>query len=78
MNKAMEQTPTKEYSWLVQHPEIEQRYLGEWIAVFNEKVVSHSRDLNKVLQETAQLLPPPHISYVEEEGLAAYALYLLL
>lgn len=74
----MESTPTKEYSWLTQHPEIEEQYLGEWIAIHGERVVAHGRDLNRVLQETSHLEPPPHITYVEEAGLAAYALHIFL
>lgn len=74
----MKNIPTKEYSWLVKHPEIEAQYLGEWIAICDQKVISHHKDLEEVLQETHLLEPPPHITFVEEEGLAAYALYFLL
>lgn len=74
----MQNIPTQEYSWLVKHPEIEAQYLGEWIAIHGQKVISHHPTLEQVLQETSHVEPPPHISYVEEEGLAAYALYFLL
>ena len=74
----MPNTPTNDYSWLTEHPEIEEKYLGEWIAVQGGHVVAHGRDLNRILKETARLDPPPHLTYVEEEGLAAYALRLFL
>lgn len=74
----MEQVPTKEYTWLTQHPEVEEKYLGEWIAIHDSRVIAHGRDLNTVLRQTAHLDPPPHVTYVEEAGLAAYALYLFL
>lgn len=70
----MPNTPTKDYSWLAQHPEIEEKYLGEWIAVRDGKVIAHGADLQRIIKETFQLEPPPHLTYVEEEGLAAYAL----
>lgn len=74
----MTNTPTKDYSWLTQHPEIEEKYVGEWIAVHDGHVVAHGRDLDRIIKETSRFDPPPHLSYVEEEGLAAYALYLFL
>jgi hypothetical protein len=74
----MNQIPTQDYSWIVEHPEIEEQYVGEWIAIQDKKVIAHSRNLQEVLHETSSLEPPPHITFVEEEGLAAYALYLLL
>jgi len=61
MSPVIEQAPTKEYLWLVKHPEIEHRYIGEWIAIHHESVVSHSQELDQVLQETAHLSPHPLI-----------------
>lgn len=78
MKSSMGSTPTKEYSWLSQHPEIEEKYMGEWIAVHAEQIVAHDKDLQKVLKDTSHLEPPPHLTYVEEQGLAAYALRFLL
>lgn len=74
----MESTPTKEYLWLVNHPEVEAQYPGEWIAVHGDHIVAHGRDLEEVLKKISSLKPSPHITYIEEAGLAAYALYLFL
>ena len=74
----MPNTPTKDYSWLASHPEIEEKYLGEWIAVHDGQVIAHGRDLDRIIKETSQQDPPPHISYVEEAVLAAYALRFFL
>lgn len=68
----METYPSKEYAWLIQHPEIEEKYKGEWVAVSEEKIVAHGRDLEKILEQTSQLSHPPHITFVEEIGLVAY------
>lgn len=43
-------TLTKEHSWLLEHPEIEQSYAGEYVAIVGETVASHGTDLKVVLQ----------------------------
>lgn len=68
----MQHVPTEEYSWLIKHPEIEEKYTGEWIAVHGKKVVAHGFELEKVLDQVADVVPPPHITYVEEVNLVAY------
>ena len=45
----MEQAGT-DGAWLADHPEIEQRYAGEWILVENQRIIAHDTDLAKVLK----------------------------
>lgn len=42
---------TKEFSWLVAHPELDAQYPGEYIAIVGESIVAHGEDFEKVLQE---------------------------
>jgi len=41
----------KEYTWLLMHPEIENQYAGEYIAIIGESIVGHGKDFPKVLKE---------------------------
>lgn len=41
----------KELNWLISHPEVEQKYVGEYIAISEKGILSHSKDFNKVLKE---------------------------
>ena len=43
----METTP-REYGWFLEHPEIEEAYAGEYIAIMDDCVVAHGRDLKEV------------------------------
>lgn len=40
-----------EYNWLLENPEIESKYAGEYIAIVGESLVAHGRDFQKVLKE---------------------------
>jgi hypothetical protein len=41
----------RELNWLVSHPEIEEKYVGEYVAIVGEKIVAHGKDFKKVLEE---------------------------
>ena len=43
--------PKKEFTWLLEHSEIEEDYAGEYIAIVDETVVAHGKDFKKVLEE---------------------------
>ena len=54
----------KEYNWLLNHPEIETKYSGEYIAIIGESVVSHGKDFKKVLSEAEKYGEKPYIHKV--------------
>jgi hypothetical protein len=41
----------RELNWLLSHPEIEEKYVGEYIAIVGDKIVAHGKDFKKVLEE---------------------------
>src|SRR5438045_2121798 len=41
----------KEFDWFLQHPELEEEYSGEYIAIVNQVVVAHGKDFASVLEE---------------------------
>ena len=45
------------------------RYIGEWIAISNEKVVSHGKEFKKVFEETKRKFPKerPFITRVPDK-----------
>lgn len=43
--------PKKEYTWFLEHPEIEEKYAGEYIAIVDDTVVAHGKDFKQVLEE---------------------------
>ena len=56
--------PSREYSWLLSHPEIETEYPGEYIAIVGEEVVAHGKDFKKVLREAEKTGKEPFIHKV--------------
>lgn len=54
----------KEYIWLLAHPEVTERYPGEYIAIVGEDVVAHGSDFKKVLQKAEQNGREPFIHKV--------------
>ncbi len=54
----------KEHAWLINHTEIEQKYAGEYIAILDESLVAHGRDLKQVFQEAKKHGANPYIHKV--------------
>lgn len=54
----------KEYSWFLTHPESENQYAGEYIAIVGEQIVAHGKDFAAVLQEAEQHGQSPFIHKV--------------
>ncbi len=54
----------KEYNWLLNNPEIERKYAGEYIAIIGEAVVAHGKDFKQVLQEAEKYSKGPYIHKV--------------
>ncbi len=44
----------EELNWLLSHPEIEEKYVGEYIAIAGDKIVAHGRDFKKVLEKAGK------------------------
>lgn len=51
----------KEYNWLLNHPEIETKYYGEYIAIIGESVVSHGKNFKEVLSKAEKYGKMPYI-----------------
>jgi len=47
---------SEKFEHLIAHPEIEEKYAGECIAIVEDKVAAHGKDLRKVLEETEKRL----------------------
>ncbi len=41
----------KEYTWLLDHPEVDTQYPGEYVAIVDDSVVAHGKDLHAVVDE---------------------------
>lgn len=55
----------KEYNWWLSHPEIISEYEGEYIAIVDEEIVAHGKDLHAVLEEARKTGKEPLIDKVE-------------
>ena len=55
---------SKEFEWLMSHPEIEERYVGEYIGIVGNKIVAHGKDFKKVLEEAEKVSKEPFIHKV--------------
>lgn len=60
-----------EHVWMCEHPRALRPYVGEWIAVYGEKVIAHGKDCGKVIAEAKATAPHHLLAYLddEEEGL---------
>lgn len=54
----------KEYNWLLNNPDIETKYAGEYIAIIGESVAAHGKDFKQVLQEAEKQGKEPFIHKV--------------
>ena len=41
----------KQYNWFLEHPDVEEKYAGEYIAIVSNQVVAHGNDFREVLEE---------------------------
>lgn len=48
---AMAETIQDQFKWLLEHPEEEAKYAGEFIAVADGKIVAHGKDCGEVIDE---------------------------
>jgi len=55
----------KNYEWLCQHPEINQQYLGQYIAIVGQKIVAHNTDFKKMMEEALKYDVEPLVDFVE-------------
>lgn len=56
-----------ESNWLAQHPEIDQQYRGEYIAISGQRVIAHGKNLKEVMSEAQKTDPNPLISKIPSE-----------
>lgn len=50
---------SKELSWLLSHPEVENKYAGEYIAIAEDSIVAHGEDFKQVLKEAEKTIKNP-------------------
>ena len=55
---------SKEFEWLISHPEIEEKYVGEYIGIVGDEIVAHGKDFKKVLEEAEKVTKDPFIHKV--------------
>ena len=48
----------EEYNWFLSHPETVNQYPGEYIAIVDEAVVAHGKDLKAVFSEAEKYGKP--------------------
>jgi len=48
---ALRERIERDFQWLQAHPEEEAKYEGEHIAVYNQRIVAHGKDLKEVEKE---------------------------
>jgi hypothetical protein len=65
-NKKMKET---ESSWLAQHPEIRQKYRGEYIAVSGQRVLAHGKILKDVMDQARKTDPDPLLCKVPTQDI---------
>ena len=58
-----------ESDWLAQHPEMDQQYRGEYIAISGQCVIAHGKNLKEVMSEARKTDPDPLISKIPSEEL---------
>jgi hypothetical protein len=51
-----------ESNWLAKHPEVREKYRGEYIAVSGQRVISHGKILKDVMEQAREIDPDPLIS----------------
>jgi len=42
--------PSKEIEWLSNHPEIEEKYVGEYVGIVENRIVAHGKNFKEVLE----------------------------
>jgi len=59
-------TSDKELMWLLEHPEEELRYKGEYIAIVDDKVIAHGKEFQQVIEDAKRHSPDPLLVKVSE------------
>ena len=55
-----------DYVWLVEHPEVLERYVGQWIAVKDGSVIASGKDFRRVASEAKEVASDPLFQKVPE------------
>jgi hypothetical protein len=63
----MAETIMEKYHWLLEHPEEEAKYTGEFIAVAGRKVVAHGKVFAEVYDEARRQGYEPLMAYAYGE-----------
>ena len=54
----------KDFQWIAEHPEINQQYAGEYIAVVSEKIVAHDKDFFRMIEKATTVDSQPLVYQV--------------
>jgi len=55
-----------DYVWLVEHPEVLEKYVGQWIAVKDGSVIASGKDFRRVASEAKSVASDPLFQKVPE------------
>ncbi len=56
-----------EFKWFATHPEVLEKYKGEYIAIIGEKIVAHGKNLNQVSKKAEKIEKLPLIAKVPKD-----------
>ncbi|RKY64093.1 MAG: hypothetical protein DRQ02_11875 [Candidatus Latescibacterota bacterium] len=51
----------REFNWSLSHPEIEEKYVGEYIAIVRDRIVAHGKNFKEVLEKAEKVDREPFI-----------------
>ena len=54
----------REFNWLLSHPEIEEKYVGEYIAIVRDRIVARGKNFKEVLEKAEKVDREPFIHKV--------------
>lgn len=61
-----------DYVWLVEHPEVLERYVGQWIAVKDGRVIASGKEFGRVASEAKKVASDPLFQRVPEPADLVY------
>ncbi len=52
---------SNEHNWLLSHPDLDSQYQGEYLAIVQDTLVAHGKELKRVLQKARKISKHPYI-----------------
>ena len=58
----------RDFEWLnAQHPKLQRKYGGQYVAVVKQRIVASGTDARSVLKKAARYSPKPHLAKIPRE-----------